>query len=212
MIFPINITSAIKASMLSIIDKLESIHDNQSLPVFENVDIFNDQIDRMQDDSGYSFMYPAVFVELDKLENERLGSGYNAVECDYIIHLMDERLDAGNGKLDRNIEVFGYRDLIVRNLDMFRPTQAGNLVYIGGEQDYSHNNIYHYILKFRAKLVDDTANNLIQSDGTYSVAYTFDWHSQNKGATGSLITPPAPFPDPNNGVGTWYIGTTFKIK
>lgn len=170
----------------SVLNRLESITDTQSLPIFNTINIFNNQINRMEDGSGYSFNYPAVFVETEIINTERYGMGYNAYDVWLIIHLVDEMLDDTLGNLDRNIQVFEYRDLVIQSIDGWSATQSGTILYENGKQDYDHTNLYHYVLNFKAHIVDPTSNKMpIEGTGTYSINSNWTWQSNNYGVTGS---------------------------
>ena len=102
---------------------------------------------------------------------------------------MDEQLDDQIGGLDQNLDVFDLRDDVITSLDMFRPLQTGNLVYISGEQDYNHDNVYHYELTFRGRMIDPIGNwEPIYSTMSLTASYNYTWQSQNFGATGSTFS------------------------
>lgn len=181
--------TSIKGTLTSILARLGTIVNDQTIPIFNTIAVWNNQINRAKDASGYSFQYPAVFVETKKLSTERLGFGYKSYEFDIIIHVMDEQLDDQIGGLDQNLDVFDLRDDVITSLDMFRPLQTGNLVYISGEQDYNHDNVYHYELTFRGRMIDPIGNwEPIYSTMSLTASYNYTWQSQNFGATGSTFS------------------------
>jgi hypothetical protein len=121
---------------------------------FNYIAIWNDHANRLVDGSGYSFNCPATFLELEPIETLNLSAGIT--QTDYIIriHIVHVELDAADGTLDQNLNVFDYRDAVKKYLTGIKPTNFGNLMYNQEYQDYEHTNVYHYIVEFKAGFVD----------------------------------------------------------
>ena len=121
----------------------------------QNAAVWNDQANRLNDGAGYSFTTPAAFIEWQSLnEAVRLSNGITSQDFLWRVHLLDQQLDAADGTLDQNLEIFDLRDKVKTALTGMKPTNCGNLMFNGEEQDYTHNNLYHYILEFKAALID----------------------------------------------------------
>lgn len=190
-----------KDTLVSILNTMDSIRDGGTVNPFNTIAIWNDQIKRLKNGTGYSFLSPAIFLESKQINHERLGMGYKAYDLDITIHLLDEQLDTAiyqyDGlnpnlvQLDQNLEVFHLRDLVIQYLDGCKPVQMGNLWYIDDIQDFSHDNCYHFQIKFKGRVVDQIANTMpaTQSYGvTYSISYEYIWKSGNQGATANGST------------------------
>lgn len=156
-------------AILSIVDKLKGLTSSTDV-TFNTVAIWNDQINRMIDGSGYSFLSPAAFIETKLTDTHNLSWGYTSNDINIRIHILDEELDAMDGTLDQNINVFLLRDS-VKKLSGFRPTQTGCMQYVGEKQDFEHTNCYHYMIDFKARFVDTMGNSFpYTTTGTFSFA------------------------------------------
>ena len=130
------------------------------------VAVWNNHASRLMDGSGYSFACPAVFVELETLgEAGRLGGGMTSQDYIIRIHLLHQELDAADGTLDQNLNVYDWRDDIKAKVTGMKPTNFSNLMFMNELQDYEHSNLYHYILEFKAAFVD-TKGSPIDNDST----------------------------------------------
>ena len=187
----INTTLTLKDTVLSILTTMNSIRDGGTLNPFIEVAIWNNQIGRMKSGGGYGFDSPAIFLETRETNHERLGMGYKAYDLECTIHLLHEELDAMDGTLDQNVNVFHYRDLVIEYLDGSKPVQAGNLWYISDEQDFSHDNCYIFNIKFKCRVVDQIANTLpTLANPNPVLKVNYEWDSMNFGATGSTFSIP----------------------
>ena len=152
--------------MLDIVNRLKAIpnempsnnYDTYSAFMFKTCAIWNNQIDMMKDGSNYSFLSPAAFVEVEVDDTTVLGLGYTQLDLLFKVHILNEMLDNGNNTLDQDVTVFELRAAVLNYLNGFRPAKTGNLMYMTEEQDYSHDNCYHYILTFKAAYVEVAGN------------------------------------------------------
>jgi len=121
---------------------------------FNFVAVWNDHVNRLIDGSGYSYNCPAAFVELEPIQVINLSSGIT--QTDYIIrvHIVHTELDAIDGALDQNLNVYDYRDAVKVAMTGLKPTNFGNLMFNQEFQDYEHNNVYHYLVEFKAGFID----------------------------------------------------------
>lgn len=145
-----------------------SVPQSRSGNLFQTVAQWNDQIEREKSGDGYLFAKPACFVELRPVKWEQLNFGVNAADLVFRFHLVDNQPDAGDGTMDQNLRVIGYRDLLLQYMGQLSPDFCGQLTSIGEQQDTSHTNVYHYIIDMTCAFFD-TKGALIDPD---SGAYT----------------------------------------
>ena len=129
----------------------------KELTQFKFVHIWNNQISQLEEGQMYAFPFPNCFVEITS-SYLPLGLGYSVNDMIITIHIGHEEYDAGGGNFEQNVNVFTYRDLIVKHLNGFQPTGCTNLMRIGEEQDYVHTNIYHYKILFKGAFVDSVGS------------------------------------------------------
>jgi hypothetical protein len=121
---------------------------------FNFVAVWNNHVERLNDGSGYSINAPAALVELENLNVARLGAGFTSTDTIVRIHIVHYELDASDGTLDQNLNVFDYRDAVKSAFTGLKVTNFSPLQYYGELQDYDHTNIYHYIIEFIGNFVD----------------------------------------------------------
>ena len=127
----------------------------KTIGTFQFVHIWNNQLQQLIDGETYVFPFPNAFVEIiapnDYLP---LGQGYSATDIIIRIHIGHEEYDAGNGNFEENVNVFTYRDAIIKSLNSFQPTSCSSMMKVSEQQDYSHKNVYHYIVDFSCSFID----------------------------------------------------------
>lgn len=143
-----------KQIYLSIINQIKSIG------IFNNdyIFIFNNQIERIKD-KGYAFNGPTVFVEIQEKNRKALAAGFASSELVIILHLYDVQLDAGDGTLDQNLEVFDLKTSLHQYINLFKPTDftTSLMVIDDWEQDFNHSDIYHYRIRYACSFIDNSA-------------------------------------------------------
>jgi hypothetical protein len=130
--------------------------------------VFNNQIIQEQDGKTFDFPKPAILIEIDTPNTglQTLGTDNVTVsELTWRLSIVHEQLDAGDGTLDQNLDVFDYRDLVKVAFTSFRPTNCSYWQYSEESQDYAHNNIYVYGISFKCSFVD-TKGSPLDPDST----------------------------------------------
>jgi hypothetical protein len=76
--------------------------------LFAFVDVWNNQLDLAEQQQQYSFPFPAGFIEvLNVQEPKQLGDGVQLYDQLIVrIHILHNQLDAGDGTMERNMDVF----------------------------------------------------------------------------------------------------------
>lgn len=126
---------------------------------FNWINTWNNQLERMQNEQEYAIQNPSCYVELETLDAHQLLDGYQGMDINVNIHILSEELDASDGSIDEFRSIFGLRDSVVIALDRYKPSQGGYMIKISEQQDYSHTNMYHYIIKYVLHWIDDTTKN-----------------------------------------------------
>ncbi len=136
-------------------------------PLFKKIDVWNNQLRYEKDGIGYSFPTPAIYLEMKQINSKQLGMGVNIVSYDVIFHIIHTQLNNGN-LLDRNTQVLNLKDFVKKKFEYYQPAQMGRLGFIRGQQDFEHDNVYHFVMTFKGTLVD-TWGNYFPSQGTASL-------------------------------------------
>lgn len=128
--------------------------------------IWNNQFQYMEDQSIESFPMPCVFVEVIA-PNTVAGLGITVSDLIVRIHIGANELDSQTGTIEQNVNIFALRDEMIALLTYKELTGCSGLQKVSEEQDFSHTNVYHYILEFICSFVDTKGDQrLIQINTT----------------------------------------------
>lgn len=120
------------------------------------VRVWNNQLEYEQNGELYNYPKPAIFIEAQTPNQFMpLLGGFSQSDIFFIVHIVHEQFDAGDGTFDQNMDVFDLRSSIINKLNLFKPTNCNGLQKISEEQDFTHNNLYHYKITFLCGLIDD---------------------------------------------------------
>jgi hypothetical protein len=144
------IFNAIKAKIESDVTDINFIH------------IWNNQVEKIKetDEEGnplYCIQYPALLVEFSA-PNEivQLGNGVQLYDpLDIRIHIVHVEIDSMDGNLEQNVNVFTLKRNVFKALQGLEPDVCCAFVRVSEEQDYDHNNVYHYIQTYRTNYADN---------------------------------------------------------
>jgi len=124
---------------------------------------WNNQLEWLLDGTMYTFPLPSIFVEIEAPTNYTpLLRGYSTSDLNVRIHILHEEYDAGNGNYEENFNVYTYRDAVNKSLNSFMPSLCGCLMHSSENEDFSHNNVYHYTINFICGFIDDTGSKDVQ--------------------------------------------------
>ncbi len=122
--------------------------------------VWNNQIRYEEDGKLYIYPKPAAFVEIvSPVQFKVIGQGYRAADLAIRIHLSHEDYNT-EGSFEQDLRIFALRDAVVGWLTGWKLTGCSTLTSIGEDQDYSHANVYHYILDFVCNFTDTKGSRL----------------------------------------------------
>lgn len=133
--------------------------------------IYNGQIDAEGSGKlGYNYPKPATFLEvMNDQMYDSIGLGFQAADLVFRIHLVHEYYNE-DGTFEQDLEIYDLRDKVVSLLSFFKPAGCGVLERRAEQQDYAHNNIYHYVIDFACNFIDSTAS---KYDSDHPDAYIY---------------------------------------
>jgi len=145
----------------SVLGRLGAIPNTWTVPkgraanLFQYVAMWNNQVER-QKEGKVEFDTPAAFLELiHPIKWNQLNFGVNQADITFRVHIVDQQIDASDGTLDQNLEVFGYRDAVMVALGGgFAPAFGSTMSSLKEDTDNNHTNIYHYMIDFVSAVVD----------------------------------------------------------
>ncbi|MES2382616.1 MAG: hypothetical protein V4538_16325 [Bacteroidota bacterium] len=144
----------------AILAQLETISD------VKFVRVWNDQLNLDEQNKQYSFPMPALFPEIvNPDEILQLGDGVQLYEPLIIrIHVLHWQLDATDGTMEQNLDVFDFMDAINVKMNGFEPDGAVKFVRGADGRDYQHAGVYHAIIDYKTNFLD--TSNQISTQGT----------------------------------------------
>jgi len=148
--------SGIKAPIIDIINQLSAIsvtnQDGQSVGLFAR--IWNNQLRDIKEGRSYEWPRPAAFVEvISPAAFEIIGLGIRAADLGIRIHLIHDYYNM-DGTMEQDLVIFDLRDQLIAAMSQYCPTACGPLNCTHEEQDYDHDNLYHYICEFVCNFID----------------------------------------------------------
>ena len=148
--------SGIKAPIIDVLNLLSTITvintDNQNVNLFAR--IWNNQLRDIKDGKSYEWPRPAAFVEvISPATFETIGLGFRSADLGIRIHLVHEYFNM-DGSMEQDLAIFDLRDKVIASLSQYCPTACGPLNCTNEEQDYDHDNLYHYVCEFVCNFID----------------------------------------------------------
>lgn len=143
--------AGIKTPILDVMNRLKTM-----VPELQTIRIFNDQINRERDGKYPNYAKPAAFVEiLTDIEWGQLAEGNSSADLGFRTHIVHEFYDDQEGNFEQDVIVFDLRDKVIAALMLFEPTACGAMQKVTEVPDYSHDNLYVYLVDFVTHFVDD---------------------------------------------------------
>jgi hypothetical protein len=161
--------AGIKAPIQDILTRLTSlqvVNQNQAtVPLYAR--IWNNQL-RIKKEDIYAIPYPCAFVELvSPINYDRILNGLSEADLIIRIHLAHEFYDAQDGTFEQDLLIFDLRDKIVTLLSNYQPTACGVMFLNAEQQEYDHDNVYHYIIDFKCGFIDSKGSPYDPGAGVY---------------------------------------------
>jgi hypothetical protein len=109
-------------------------------------------------DNTYIPAMPAILVEfVNPLKPKELGAGVQIYDdLNIAIHIVHQQLDAGDGTMEQNLEVYALAQQVYAALNKFRPAGCGEFIREDEMLDPNHDNLYHYVIVFGTTYIDNT--------------------------------------------------------
>lgn len=145
--------AGIKDAINDLLTKLQAVNGSTS---FLYVRVWNNQFQLLDEGKTEAIPFPCAFVEV-RVPNDYTTLPYGITQSDvtFRIHIGQREEDAGDGTMGQNINIFALRDEVIKLLTNYEPTACSGLMKVAEEQDYSHTNIYHYIVDFICAFIDN---------------------------------------------------------
>lgn len=159
--------AGIKEPIQDILTKLSAIQvvdmDRQTNNLYSR--IWNNQLLDMKEGSGYVFQRPAAFLEImNPCTYEVIGLGFRSADLGVRIHLIHDFVNQ-DGTFEQDLQIFELRDTLIDALSGYCPTACSPLNCIREEQEYSHDNLYHYVLDFVCNFTDSKGSDYDPAKG-----------------------------------------------
>lgn len=156
--------AGIKDAMSDILNKLAtlSVVNNDSTSTYPYVRVWNNQLKLDRQGQVESFPKPALFLEVvTPVQYEIIGQGYRDADVNFRIHIIHEYYNDGDGvTFEQDLAVFDLRDQLIALLTYFTPAGCGPLVSVAEEQDFDHDNLYHFVVDFLCNFTDAKGSRL----------------------------------------------------
>lgn len=134
-------------------------------PSVRHIAIFNNQIERLKNinegdytQDAYAFARPAVFIEFQNiLEITQLGGGVQLYDPLFVVvHIVHDNYHNG-GDMDLDLLIFDLKQEVYLALQKFEPLGAVMFIRTSEQQDYDHDNLYHYQMTFTTNYIEQSS-------------------------------------------------------
>jgi hypothetical protein len=161
--------AGILSPLNDILARLTNLQDGMDNPLFQYCRVFNDHFNRMERQEIEAFPFPCALVEIaTPIDFMPIGGGLAQADVIWRIHIGMQELDAGDGTMEQNLDVFSlYRDTVVAALSNFKPTACGLLFRVAEQPDFNHTNIYVYTVEFKCGFIDSKGSKYDPGGGNY---------------------------------------------
>ena len=131
--------------------------------------MWNNQLERVKAGELTLPRYPCVYLEVLPQQWQTLGMTYLAADVTFRVHLIHQEFDAMDGTQDQNMNVYDLRKRLMQWFALYKTLGCGRMVPVNEEQDYNHDNLYHYIIDFKAHVIESTIFANTGSSGSFIV-------------------------------------------
>lgn len=120
------------------------------------VSVWNNNLDRMEDGTSWTFPLPSLFIELiSPMQIKSEGNGSMLYDpLDIKIHLLVEQIDSMDGYFDQNLAFIDLVDAVSLHLAAYEPSFSSTWDLVSMEFDYNHTNVYHCMFTYRTTFRD----------------------------------------------------------
>jgi hypothetical protein len=129
--------------------------------------VFNNQIERKKDGTGYVYQTPACFVETQLSEGEPIGQGVTSYDVRFRILVEIENLNT-EGDQDEALQIFAVKDLVHRKMNGYKPANCSPLYRSSEEFDHNHDNVYLCVMEYSGTFIDVTGSMYDTATGDYT--------------------------------------------
>lgn len=134
--------------------------------LFQLVRVWNNQVERGNTGKGYTFEFPACFLEILPEPALQMAENVTVADICWRMHIVDLELDAGDDvNMDQNLNVIHYRDLVKQYMVGFQPAQCSTMFCTNERQDFDHTGVYHYVVDMKS-CFRDTKGSIEDPDQT----------------------------------------------
>jgi hypothetical protein len=148
--------AGIKQPLIDILTRLTEIQvlnqDGQTINLYAR--IWNNQLRDIKEGKSYEWPRPAAFVEIvSPATYDVIGLGFRSADLGIKIHLVHDFYNQDE-TFEQDLIIFDLRDQLIMALSQYCPTACGPLNCMHEDQDYDHDNLYHYICEFVCNFTD----------------------------------------------------------
>ncbi len=160
----------VKETILDLLNRLSSIsvsnQDTNTVSMYSA--LWNNQIERKKEGTGYVYKTPASFLEMQFSEGVPIGLGATSYEVKFVIMLEHEHYNT-EGSLDQDLIIFDLIDKAHRVLNGYKPANCSPLYKSGKTLDYNHDNTYLATLEYSSHFIDLTGSAHDDLTGAYLI-------------------------------------------
>ena len=138
--------------------KLETLKDSDGSNTFKWIHVWNNQLELIDQSKTYETQYPACFIEFIPESIKQLGAGLQSFDpLTLRFHIIHRMLDAVDGTMEQNLDVFDLKKRVFKLLQKFEPTGASMFQRTLETPDHRHGSLYEFIQEYKTEYIENTA-------------------------------------------------------
>ncbi len=143
---------------LEIKNCLKEIKDTQGVPIFRHFDLWNQQVDFLEQETPFDV--PAIFIELQPIVWEQLGYNKQYAEAVIRVHIVTPWYSqtADYSTLENvMLNYLDLPDLVVKALDNFAPSAGNKFMRIRSITNHNHERLVDSVEEYKCRISDISA-------------------------------------------------------
>ena len=147
-----------KQLYLDIKNRIKTITDTEDVSVFKHFDIWNRQVEFMQQEKP--FLFPAVFIEFLPMRWQSTGQGKQQAELTVKLHIVSKWKASTSDNSAYEDQALAYLDLpnyVNKCLAGFAATNTNGFLRTGSSINHNHEDVIDSTEEFITNVWDDTA-------------------------------------------------------
>lgn len=118
--------------------------------------MWNNTVKRLKAGSYAGIQPPFVFIEFKRSDVEQYSNSDQVLSMTIIVHIVHKFINSTDGKVlfDQDLDILDFKDWVYQMLNLFVPTNCGQMLRVEEEMDNDHEIMVDYKQYYKVKFTD----------------------------------------------------------